>query len=112
MQERLEGFAERRDWNQFHTPKNLAMALAGEVGELVEILQWLTPEESASISNDPAEKKRVAEELADVAIYVLRLADKLGIDLEEAIEAKMALNEERYPVDLAKGNATKYNRRM
>ena len=108
LQAKLRTFAQERDWDQFHSPKNLAMALAGEAGELLEHFQWLTEEQSKALPADEAKKKQVSEELADVGIYLVRLCDKLGIDLEQAIEAKMAANALKYPVSLAKGNATKY----
>jgi NTP pyrophosphatase (non-canonical NTP hydrolase) len=108
IQRRLREFARTRDWQRFHTPKNLAMALAGEAGELLELLQWLTPEESLGLSDDQASQSRVAEELADVVIYALRMADVLGVDLAAAISTKIDLNETRYPVEYAKGNARKY----
>ena len=111
LQERLEEVAEERDWNQVHSPKNRAMALAGEVGELLELFQWLSEEESKALVQDEAELARAREELADVFVYVLRLADKLDIDLIEAAQAKIALNAAKYPVELAKGNAVKYDRR-
>jgi NTP pyrophosphatase (non-canonical NTP hydrolase) len=108
IQRRLREFARTRDWQRFHTPKNLAMALAGEAGELLELFQWLTPEESLGLSDDQASQSRVAEELADVVIYALRMADVLGVDLAAAISTKIDLNETRYPVEYAKGNARKY----
>ena len=111
IQDQLERFAIERDWNKFHSPKNLAMALAGEVGELMEIFQWLTEEQSGNIVKNDAQHKALAEELADIAIYTLRLAHKTDIDLEAAIEEKMKRNAEKYPVDLSRGSATKYNRR-
>ncbi len=85
------------------------MALSVEAGELLEHFQWLTPEESRSLT--PDHLAAVREEIGDVLIYLLRLADKLGVDLEDAVREKIALNEHRYPVQLSKGNATKYNRR-
>lgn len=91
----LRDFADRRDWHQFHTPKNLAMALAGEVGELVAELQWLTPEECTSLSDGA--RDRLALEAADVFIYLVRLADITGIDLLDAATRKMATNEVRFP---------------
>src|SRR5438876_11796220 len=93
---RLRGFAAERDWERFHTPKNLAMALAGEVGELIAELQWLTPEESAEVMADPEAGGRVRSELADVFIYLTRLADVLGVDLLEAAGEKLAQGELRY----------------
>jgi NTP pyrophosphatase (non-canonical NTP hydrolase) len=95
----LRAFARARDWEHFHTPKNLAMALAGEVGELVACFQWLTPEESAHVMDDPSTAAEVESELADVLQYLIRLADVLGVDLAEAARRKMQLNETRFPVD-------------
>jgi NTP pyrophosphatase (non-canonical NTP hydrolase) len=100
-------FAEERAWQPFHTPKNLAMALAGEVGELLAELQWLTPEESATVMSDPEARARVRAEVGDVMIYLVRLADVLGIDLVEVATEKLADSARRYPVDHARGIATK-----
>ncbi|QXP85119.1 nucleotide pyrophosphohydrolase [Methylococcus sp. Mc7] len=111
IQQRLREFAAERHWDQFHTPKNLAMALAVESAELMEHFQWLTPEQSLAAEGDDDLRQAVAEEVADVAIYLIRLTDKLGIDLETAIQDKMQRNAEKYPVHLARGNAVKYNRR-
>ena len=93
---RLRDFAAARDWEQFHTPKNLAMALAGEAGELLEVFQWLTPEQSAAVL-DGERAGDVADELADVLIYLVRLADVLGVDLVAAAAAKVDRNEQRFP---------------
>ena len=109
LQHRLRAFANARDWERYHSPKNLAMAVAGEAGELVDIFQWLTEEESRDLSEE--NRLRAAEEIADVLIYLLRLGDKLGVDFQKAILEKMELNERKYPVELAKGNALKYDRR-
>ena len=109
LQRRLRAFAEARDWARFHSPKNLAMAVASEAGELVDVFQWLTEEESRHLSDESA--RRATEEIADVLIYLLRLGDQLGIDLGKAIDEKIELNERKYPTDLAKGNAIKYSRR-
>ncbi len=106
----LRAFAAERDWEQFHTPKNLAMALAGEAGELLEIFQWLTPEQSAAIMDDPSTAQHVREEAADVYAYLLRFADVLGIDLQEALVAKIESNAKRYPVDQSFGSARKADR--
>lgn len=92
----LRTFAAERGWEKFHRPKNLAMALSGEVGELVAELQWLTPEECEALS--PAQKDAVGAEMADVLMYLTRLADVLDIDLEKATRAKMARNASRFPV--------------
>ena len=111
IQKRLDDFARQRNWDQFHSPKNLSMALAAEAAELLEIFQWLTEEQSREIINNEKEMSLIKEEIADVAIYLVRLADKLGVDIEKAVLDKIALNERKYPVKLAKDNATKYNKR-
>ena len=108
-QNRIRQFANDRDWDQFHSPKNLAMALVGEVGELVELFQWRTEEESRQIDRGSDLHEQLSEELADIMIYMLRLADKGDIDLEMAVQRKMQLNEKRYPIELARGSATKYD---
>ena len=95
MQE-IRKFAERRNWGQFHTPKNLAMALAGEAGELLAEFQWLTPVESALTGMTESKLSDVSLEMADVAIYLIRLADVLQIDLSDAIRKKLAINETRF----------------
>jgi len=109
LQRKLGAFAAERDWEQFHSPKNLAMALAAEAGELIELFQWQSEAESAN--PDPVQKTAVAHELADVLIYLLRLADRLDIDLDAAVSDKIRINAEKYPVALSKGNATKADRR-
>lgn len=109
LQQELREFAAQRDWQRFHTPKNLVMALAGEVGELTELFQWLTPEESAAVMTPQGQPERVREEVADVFAYLLQLADVLGIDLAAALREKVRRNEQRYPVSLAKGRAAKYD---
>lgn len=103
----LREFAAARDWEQFHTPKNLAMALAGEVGELLAELQWLTPGEASAVMEDREAAARMRSEMADVTIYLVRLADVLGIDLIEAARAKLAESEHRYDVDTYRGSARK-----
>jgi len=104
----LARFAAARDWDQFHNPKNLAMALAGEAGEVLEHFQWLTPEQAANLP--PATRAEVALECADVLFFLLRLAAKLDIDLAAAARKKMAINARRYPISKSKGRSTKYNR--
>ncbi len=100
---RLLAFARERNWEQFHSPKNLAMALAGEAGELLEHFQWLTEQQSAELS---AEKKRqVAHELADILNYLVRLAERLDIDLLAAADEKIAINAARYPAEKVRGDA-------
>ena len=103
---KLRKFVQDRDWSQFHSPKNLAMALSVEVSEILEELQWLTEEQSRNLPEEKVEKIRL--EIADVLIYLIMLADKYDIDLIEAVEDKIKINEEKYPVDKAKGNAKKY----
>lgn len=110
LQAVLAQFAHERDWEQFHTPKNLAMALAGEAGELLALFQWLTPEQSQALTAQPDHAEAVRLELADVFAYLLRLADVTGIDLEEALAEKIELNRHRYPADLAYGRADKYTK--
>jgi len=109
LQRRLRDFVGERDWDQFHSPKNLSMALSAEVGELLELFQWLTEDESLQLGEE--DRACVAAELADIQIYLLRLADVLDIPLPEAVDRKMKENAEKYPIDLSKGNATKYSRR-
>lgn len=111
IQKRLSEFAGQRNWDQFHSPKNLSMALASEAAELLEIFQWLTEEQSREIINNEKEMSLIKEEIADVVIYLVRLADKLNVDIEKAVLEKIALNEKKYPVELAKDNAKKYNKR-
>src|SRR3954452_12992170 len=96
LQTKLRKFAEDRDWEQFHSPKNLSMAIACEAGELLELFQWLSETESNAIMHNERRADSVRQELADILIYVLRLADVLGIDLKAAATAKIALNEARY----------------
>ncbi len=108
LRQHLQAFVAEREWEKFHTPKNLVMALTGEVGELNELFQWLTPEESARIVDDPTRREQVADEIADVLVYCFRLADVLGIDPEAAIWHKQSKNAAKYPVELAKGSALKY----
>ena len=107
LTERVRAFADERDWQQFHTPKNLAMALSGEVGELVAEFQWLTAEQSATVMADPELGPRVRAELGDVTIYLVRLADVLGVDLVAAAADKLAEAGRRYTVEAARGSARK-----
>lgn len=105
---RLAQFAAERDWDQFHNPKNLAMAVAGEAGELVEHFQWLDFEQAQNLPQ--ATRDEVALECADVLLFLLRLCDRLDIDLGAAAEKKLALNAKKYPVEKSRGRATKYNK--
>ena len=102
----LQRFIDERDWQQFHSPKNLAMALAGEVGELLEHFQWLTQAQSRQLDGDTLEQ--VAHEIADVQVYLAALSDRLGIAIGPAVAAKMKLNAAKYPPELARGSAAKY----
>ncbi len=108
LQTKLREFVAERDWDQFHTPKNLAMALVAETGELVEHFQWLTPEQSAELPADT--RAEVELEIADVLLFLLRLCDKLSIDPVTAAGHKLVLNAEKYPVAKARGRATKYDK--
>lgn len=105
----LRQFADERDWLQFHSPKNLVMALSGEVGELTEIFQWMTETESHAAASAPKTARAVSDELADVALYLIRLADVLGVDLNAAVIDKLASNAAKYPVEAARGVSTKYD---
>jgi len=107
LRDELRKFAAERDWDQFHSPKNLAMALSAEAGELLEVFQWLTPEESGRLA--PEKHAAVSKEIADVLLYVIRLSDKLGVDPVAAAREKLAENARKYPADKARGNAKKYN---
>ena len=104
---RLRAFADERDWDQFHTPKNLAMALSVEVAELVEHYQWLPT--GADSELDEAKRAGIRHELADVLMYLVRLADKSGVDLHAAVLEKMALNALKYPAQQVRGDARKYS---
>jgi dCTP diphosphatase len=106
LRRRLADFASARDWDQFHSPKNLAMALSVEAAELVEEFQWLSEDQSRAL--EPERYERVRLEAADVLIYLVRLADKLGIDLLHAADDKIALNERKYPADRVRGDSRKY----
>ncbi|TFZ00670.1 nucleotide pyrophosphohydrolase [Ramlibacter henchirensis] len=110
LAEELRRFAKERDWDQFHSPKNLILALVGEVGELAEIFQWMREDESARAASDPRTSTAVREELADVTLYLVRLADVLGVDLDDAVRRKLKANAEKYPVETARGSSKKYNK--
>ena len=104
--QKLRDFAKERDWDQFHSPKNLSMALSVEIAEIVEHFQWATEKESFELNPDKLEK--VKDEIGDILIYLVRLADKLGIDPIEAAKEKLEKNKQKYPVDKVKGKADKY----
>ncbi len=97
LEDRLQRFADDRDWQKYHSPKNLAMALTAEVGELVEIFQWRTEHESKTLASDPALARPVRDELADVLLYLVRLSSVLGVDLNEAVTHKLEANARKYP---------------
>lgn len=106
IRDRLRQFTAERDWERYHSPKNLAMALIAEAGELVEHFQWLS--EAQSVALPPEKLKDVEDELADVLLYLVCLADRLGVDLADAAMAKISRNETRYPSDKVRGSAKKY----
>lgn len=106
----LRHFAKERHWQQFHSPKNLVMALSGEVGELTEIFQWMSEVDSHAAASAPETAKAVRDELADVALYLIRLADVLGVDLNAAVVSKLASNADKYPIDASMGVSTKYDK--
>lgn len=107
LQQRLKKFAVDRNWEQFHSPKNIAMALSGEAGELIEHFQWLTEQQSYDLDED--KKQEVALEMADIFIYLFRLAERLDINLIDKVYEKIDINETRYPVDKVQGSSKKYN---
>ena len=109
FESKLSKFAKDRDWDQFHTPKNLAMALSVEASELVEIFQWLTPEQSTDIVTDTTKFEQVSEEIADILSYLVRLSSILQIDLTQVLENKIEKNGIKYPISKAKGIAKKYD---
>ena len=108
IRERVMAFARERDWEQFHSPKNLSMALAAETGELMEHFLWTESKDSAATLSDSKKRSKIEDELADVVIYALEFANIGGIDLAKAIEAKLAQNAAKYPVEKAKGRSEKY----
>lgn len=109
LSDRLREFSSERDWDQFHTPKNIAASISVEASELLEIFQWSRGQNGWDELHDPKIKKRVEEELADILLYLLRFADLANIDLQKAAESKLILNEKKYPVETFKGSDKKYN---
>ncbi len=103
----IREFVDERDWEQFHSPKNLAMALVVEAAELVEIFQWMTEEESSELNE--RDRRRVTEEIADVMTYLIRISDRLNIDLLGAVEQKLAATRQKYPAELVRGSSRKYS---
>lgn len=110
LSEALAAFSAERDWDQYHSPKNLVMALTGEVGELTEVFQWLSEAQSKSVATNPDTATAVREELADVTLYLVRLASVLDVDLNEAVTLKLQKNALKYPVDKARGTHKKYDK--
>lgn len=104
---KLREFADERDWDQFHSPKNLSMALVAEAGELIEHFQWVTEQKSHELDSDKLAE--VAEEIADIQIYLIRLADKLNVNIGEAVLKKIEMNEMKYPSDKVRGSSKKYS---
>lgn len=102
-------FVTERDWEQFHSVKNLSMAMSVEASELMELFQWMTEEDSNNIKNDPKNLSKLEDEVADVFVYLMRILHKTDIDLEKAVRQKMKKNAEKYPVDKSRGNSKKYN---
>ena len=105
----LRAFAAERDWDQFHTPKNLAASISVEAAELLELFQWSRGQKDWNEVHTPAIRPRIEEELADILLYVIRFADKAGIDLQQAAERKIALNAKKYPAELFRGSDRKYD---
>jgi NTP pyrophosphatase (non-canonical NTP hydrolase) len=106
LRDRLREFARERDWDQYHTPKNLSMALIAEAAELIEHFQWVDGNQSHILADKT--RQSVEEELADILIYLVRISDKLAIDLYNAVERKIAINEKKYPAEKVRGSAKKY----
>jgi NTP pyrophosphatase (non-canonical NTP hydrolase) len=105
----IEQIVSDRDWDQFHSVKNLAMALSVESAELLEIFQWMTESQSNEVKNDPKILGKVEDEIADIFVYMMRIISKTDIDLEKAVLSKLKKNVEKYPVEKSKGNSKKYN---
>jgi dCTP diphosphatase len=109
LYEEIEQFTQERDWDQFHSIKNLSMALNVESSELMEIYQWVAEKKSNELHQDPVMKVRIEDEIADIFIYLLRIVRKTNTNLETAVKNKMQKNREKYPVELSRGNAKKYD---
>jgi NTP pyrophosphatase (non-canonical NTP hydrolase) len=108
LKARVLAFARERDWEQFHAPKNLSMALAAEAAELMEHFLWVTPEASRNVTADPSKRAKIAEELADIVIYALEFANIADLDVASIVTAKMEANAKKYPVEKSRGRADKY----
>ena len=107
LNKEVDKFVEERNWEQYHTPKNLVMALSGEVGELNECFQWLNDDDIEDVKNSPEKLMPIEHEIADVFIYLIRIANKMGIDVEDAVYKKMELNRLKYPVESNQGVVNK-----
>ena len=107
---KIQDFSDARDWSQFHTPKNLILAATGELGELAELLQWKDDQEVTEYLASKRGKERISEEIADIAIYLIRLCQMTNIDFLDAIQNKIKINEIKYPIETSKGNSEKYTR--
>ena len=105
----MKDFVETRDWQKFHNPKNLSMALAAEVGELLEIFQWMSDTDSLGAGSLASIKEKTSHELADIMLYIIHIASVMNIHLNEAIQNKISINNNKYPADLVKGSAKKYS---
>jgi dCTP diphosphatase len=108
LSEEISTFTQERDWDQFHSIKNLSMALSVETSELLEIFQWMSEDQSNEVKTNPEAMEKIQDEVADIFVYLLRVVNKTGIDLEVAVKNKMAKNALKYPVSLSKGNSKKY----
>lgn len=109
LQGMIKEFVRERGWDKFHNPKNLSMALSVETSELLELFQWLSLEEAEAIKSDPEKMQKIQDEMADVTVYLLRLADVLSVDLERSVRVKMEKNRAKYPSEKVFGSAKKYN---
>jgi len=108
LKTKILAFVRERDWEQFHAPKNLSMALATEAGELMEHFLWATTEQSHAIVHEPTKRAKISDELADVVIYAIEFANASGLDISAAIAAKMEANAKKYPVEKSRGKSDKY----
>lgn len=109
IKETLQDFAKKRDWEKFHNPKNLSMALACEAGELLEIFQWMSESEVTQACGELSVREKTSHELADIMLYLIRIASLMDINLADALQKKIAINNKKYPAELVKGSSKKYN---
>jgi NTP pyrophosphatase (non-canonical NTP hydrolase) len=109
LKEKIKDFCDKRDWDQFHNAKELAVALSIEASELLEIFRWKNPQEVSELFNNPKKKEDIEDEMADIMYFLVRMAQRYNIDLSEALDRKMEKNEKKYPVEKAKGSNKKYN---